>query len=237
MLPREIVAREGDHGLEPGTWYGLGRSDQALLPVLLRHFDGQGEAWPSEGRLAAMSGLTRKSVREAANRLRFNGIIDIERRVTRAGRRAKRYVMSSPDESYGVPCPSIFIDGGNWSELTPAARALVIPMRFFARPRPDLDPDYSAWPNEDEWGEYLNEDEWGEYLGERNFDYCKAEPAVLREFAGIGPRVYKAAIKSLVDESFIEPAPEAPDTWRIMIWPRRVKKVAYLNAKLRGEKW
>ncbi|QJB57462.1 helix-turn-helix domain-containing protein [Pseudodesulfovibrio sp. zrk46] len=225
MLPFDFVGLNGPNGYRPSLWCELGRSAQALLPTLLRHADSKGEAFPSEGRLAAMSGLTRKTVRSAAIELERREIVSISMRVSRAGRRLKvyRFLSNSAD---GIILPSIFIDGGNWAELTPAARSLSLAFRFFGSPRPDLDPDF---------GEWLHDDEWYEYLDMRLADYCNAEPVVLRRFAGIGPRVWSRAIKSLRDNSFIEPAHDNETYWRVLIYPPCVQSVGYLNSKIEGE--
>ncbi|QGY41569.1 hypothetical protein GM415_16050 [Pseudodesulfovibrio cashew] len=225
LLPSDLVGLNGPNGYRPSLWCELGRSAQALLPTLLRHADNKGEAFPSEGRLAAMSGLTRKTVRSAALELEKRKVISISKRILRTGRRSKiyRFPASCAD---GIILPSIFIDGGNWSELTPAARSLSLAFRFFGSPRPDLDPDY---------GEWLQDDEWYEYLDRRLADYCNAEPVVLRQFAGIGPRVWSNALRSLQDNFFIEPAHDNETHWRVFVYPPHVKSVSYLNSKLEGE--
>jgi len=218
-------------------WANLGRSAQAVLPVLLRHTDERGKAYPGEGRIAAMAGLTRKTARQAASELEDRGLIEIRNRISRQGRRCKSYQFKVVPGDEGLPMPSIFIDGGNWSVLRPAAKSLAVAFRLFAKPRPDLDPDF----DEDihNHGSWLGEDyeDWREYLEQRTFDFCNAEPSVLRDFAGIGPRTYSAALADLEEHSFLAPDPERDDYWRVMVWPQYVKKVSYLNAKISGEEW
>ncbi|QLA16241.1 helix-turn-helix domain-containing protein [Desulfolutivibrio sulfoxidireducens] len=224
LLPREIMAAGREDDLRPGPWADMSLSAKSVLPVLLRHMDEHGIAFPGEGRIAAMSGLTRKTARRAVRELESRATIECKSRISRQGRRTKVYHMALPTE--GVAMPSIFIDGGLWACIPPAARALCVAMRFFSRPRPDLDPEY---------GEWCAEEDYPEYLTEREADYCFAEPAVLRDFAGIGSRVFADATRSLVGHHFIEPEPSRPDCWRVLIWPPKFMTVGYLNWRLRGE--
>lgn len=243
MLPREIVAKDGPDGPEPTVWATLGRSAQAVLPVLLRHADLKGMAYPGEGRIAAMAGLTRKTARQAATELEERGLIEIRNRTSRQGRRSKAYRVSSSDE--GIAMPSLFIDGGLWAELRPSAKALAVAFRLFARARPDLDPDFD--PDQHNCGSFLSpgnwntdqaaDEDWYEYLKTRTVDFCNAEPSVLRDFAGIGPRIYSDALASLIKRHFIIPDHDRPDYWQVAVWPKHVMKVSYLNSKLDGEGW
>jgi hypothetical protein len=243
MLPREIVAKEGPNGLEPSIWSTLGRSAQALLPVLLRHADPKGMAYPGEGRIAAMAGITRKTARQAATELEERGLIEIRSTTSRQGRLSKAYRLASSCE--GVAMPSIFVDGGLWAELRPAAKALAVAFRLFARARPDLDPDfdeseynYGAFLSADTWdGDGIAGEDWQEYLNTRTVDFCNAEPSVLRDFAGIGPRIDNDACASLIKRNFIIPDRDRPDYWQVVVWPSNVMKVSYLNSKLDGEGW
>ena len=221
LMPKSFVATENEGGLYPSTWSGMSKSSQALLPVILRHTDTNGICFPGEGRLAALAGLTRKTVRSAARELENVGVLTISRIVSRSGRCKKVYRCITADS--GFILPSIFIDGGNWSQLIPSAKSLAISFRLFSKPRPDLDPDC---------GERLDYDEMQEYLFYREYDYCNAEPMILRAFAGIRPRVYKRAIQSLQANSFIEPDSVYPDWWRVFVSPPRIMMVEYLNSCL-----
>lgn len=218
-----------DHGgdLHPGVWSCLSHAARSVLPVLLRHADDRGACFPAEDRIAAMGGLSAKSVRAGALELEMAGLLSAKKVTTRNGRRAKSYTLLhdcvSPD---GIPMPSIFVDGGMWSVLPPAAKALAVAFRCFAKPRPDLDPDDGGW---------LEGDDFTEYLNRRTYDICGAEPAVLREFAGIGRRIYPAAIKALQENWVIAPHDETH--WRVMVWPPKRKHTSYLNARLDGEEW
>lgn len=230
MLPMWIVAQEAGGGFEPSFWASLGRSAHALLPVLLRHSNTKGEAYPGEGRLAAMSGLTRKTVRSAARELQDRVIIKISTRITRKGRTRKTYHLPIPDEdeARGVFIPSIQIDGGNWACLKPSAKSLAVAFWFFSSVRPDLYPGWECW---------VDPDEIHDFLAARNFDYSNADPINLREFAGIGPRVYPDAIRDLQKHHFIEADPDHDDYWRVFVWPSKICKVAYLNSIIDGEEW
>lgn len=237
LLPRSIVAKDGPNGLEPSVWATLGRPEQAVLVVLLRHTNESGYAYPSEGRLAAMAGLTRKTVRQAAKKLKERQLIEISYRVTREGRRSKAYQFKIPPGDQGINMPSIFIDGGLWCCLKPASKSLAVVFRLLSKPRPDLDPDFDD-ENHD-YGTWLDEDpeRWRDYLEQRENDFCNAEPCVLRELAGIGPRVYPDALRDLERYHFIKPDPDRPDYWRVVVCPTRTMTPAFLNAVLDGEDW
>lgn len=227
LMPREVVGVEVDGGMAPTIWATLSKSAQAVLPVLTRHADEAGIAFPGESRLAAMAGLTRKTARAAVRELVGANLVEASPKVSRTGRRTTLYKVRLGGAD-GITLPSLHIDGGLWACLTPVARSLAIAFRFFAKPRPDLDPLF---------GEWIEGDALAEYIRERLADYCNAEPSVLREFAGIGPRSYGAAIDSLRKGYFIEPDEARPDYWRVSIWPPRIKRADYLNALLNGEEW
>lgn len=218
-------------------WATLGRSAQALLPVIMRHVDERGMAYPGEGRLAAMAGLTRKTARQAASELEKRGLIEIRTRTSRQGRRCKSYRFKMLPGDEGILMPSIFIDGGNWHCLRPTSKSLAVALRLFAKPRPDLDPAFDD--DLHNYGSWLDGDseDWREYLEQRQFDFCNAEPGVLRDFSGIGSRTYSDALADLEEHSFIAPDPDRDDYWRVMVWPQYVQRVAYLNAKISGEGW
>lgn len=227
LLDRSLIGVECNGNLTPGPWSSLSRSAQALYPVLLRHAGEKGQCFPGEDRLAAMSGLTEKTVRAASLDLAAAGLVSIRKIISRTGRRIKLYTLS-PHKSQGnaICLPHIFIDGGGWCCLTPAAKSLSLAFRYFGNPRPDLDPEVERW---------LELDEFTNYLQMRDFDFCNAEPAILREFSGLGRRVYHEAIRSLEENAFIAPHDEL--YWRVFVWPPTIKKVAYLNSKLDGEGW
>jgi len=227
-MPREVVGVEVDGGMAPTIWATLSKSAQAVLPVLIRHADEAGIAFPSESRLAAMAGLTRKTARAAVRELVSANLVEASPKVSRTGRRTTLYKVRLGGAD-GITLPSLHIDGGNWCCLTPAAKALSMAFRYFAKPRPDLDPQEGAWINDTI--------ELADYVRDRDFDYCNAEPSILREFAGIGPRSYGAAIDSLRKGYFIEPDEARPDYWRVSIWLSRIKRADYLNALLNGEEW
>lgn len=235
LMPISIVGKDGPRGWEPSIWASMGSSAQAVLPVLLRHANQSGTAYPGEGRLAAMAGLSRKTARQATRKLEDLGLIEIFNRTSRQGRRCKTYRFKVVPGDKGILMPSIFIDSGLWHCLKPASKALAVAFRMFAKSRPGLDPDYDEDSNA--YGTWLdkNPDNWREYLEQRTFDFCTAEPSVLREYAGIGLRIYPKAIKDLQNNFFIEPDPNYYDYWRVMVWPEKIKKVSYLNAQIDGE--
>lgn len=228
LLDRSIIGVENNGSQVPGIWSTLSKSAQALFPVLMRHTSESGECFPGEDRLAAMSGLTEKTVRAASLELAAAGLVGIRRIISRTGRRIKLYSIThhGAQGADAISLPHILIDGGGWSCLTPAAKSLSLAFRYFASPRPDLDPEEEQW---------LDGDDFTDYLGRRDFDFCNAEPAILREFAGLGHSVYREAIRSLEEHHFIAPHDEL--YWRVFVWPPMIKKVAYLNSKLDGVKW
>nr|WP_284710699.1 helix-turn-helix domain-containing protein [Desulfovibrio aminophilus] len=224
-LDRGVVAVDNGGDLYPNTWSVLTRAAQAVYPVLLRHADDHGVCFPAEDRLAAMSGLTRKGVRAGVLELEMAGLLSTKKVTTRNGRRAKLYnLLNDCTSPEGICMPSIFIDGGLWSDLTPTGKALAVAFRYFAKPRPDLDPDEEGW---------LEGDDFTEYLNRRKYDICGAEPSVLREFSGVCRRIYLAAIESLQASYVIEPHDEMH--WRVLIWPPKIRKVSWLNSRLSGE--
>ena len=232
-LAEDVISIEiSDTGPEPGTWSLLDKAEQAVLPVLLRHTDQKGFAYPGEHRLAAMSGFKdRKTVRKATRNLEKHALIKIDKITSRTGHRLKRYDMTKVlDNGSGINIPSIQIDGGNWACLLPAAKSLAMVIWYFAKPRPDLDPDH----NGERW---VEGDDLTDYLTKRKVDFCDAEPSVLREFSNVSRRAYSAAIDSLIEHNIIKPHPDRPDGWMVYVMPPMIKKTSYLNDKYGRGVW
>jgi hypothetical protein len=226
--------------IEPGIWSGLSKSAQAVLPVLIRHADVNGKARPGEERIAAMSGLLdRKSVRKATKVLADSSVLEITKITTRSGNQVKQYKLSmlTNNGTRGrdtIRIPSIQIDGGNWARLLPSAKSLAVAFWFFSKTRPDMDPAIVEDESVQNW---LEGDDFYEYAEQREFDFCSADPSVLRDFAGISARAYSEAIKSLRNCHIIKDHPWREDGWHVYVWPPKVTKVSYLNEHYGDKIW
>jgi hypothetical protein len=147
-LPKTVLCRTDSGGsIRPGLWADLPLSAKAVLIVLLRHANRENVSFPSEEVICAKSGInSRKTARAACEALQAAQLLRIEKYITMTGKRAKRYVLSrkhlSPDESEYLPSYHHHIEAGYWAMMgyrRPSAQALYWAIRFFARPRPDLE--------------------------------------------------------------------------------------------------
>lgn len=70
---------------------GLGCSETLVLLALADRADGEGRAVVSQAGLARMSRQSERSVRRVVARLREMGLVVVERRSSRSGRRSNLY--------------------------------------------------------------------------------------------------------------------------------------------------
>ena len=232
-LPKSIFCREsGDGDLRPGLWADLPLSAKAALIVLSRHANKDGVAFPSEEILCAKTGInSRKTVRKACLELQAAGLLQVSKYITKDGRRANRYILSdkilSQHEENYLPAYHHHVEAGYWAVMghsRPSAQALYWAIRFFAKPRPDLEED-------GEWLD-LTSDDGREWLMGREGDVCRAEPSVLCEFAGITLRSYRPAMDALRKMEIIQDLPDHPDSFFVNFCFSQHYKARYLNSIL-----
>jgi len=206
------------------NWAALPKASKAIFPVIAAHFNGKGLAFPSERRIAILSGRTDKQVREGVNGLEGFPGFKVGYYVTPRGKRAKRYHMKLPAIKKGRTFPFLrcIIYGGNWSRLTPTARALYPVMKYFSYF------DFDMYVEEGDVDAELNE--FDEIYQDRAFDFCEAEDPILAKYSGISQRSMKAARDNLEDNFLIEG--NSGGTWMVFLKPPRWFKAAFLNEQI-----
>ncbi len=217
ILATTVIATEHDDGIEPGIWARLNKSEQAVLPVIVRHADKYGRSFPGEHRISKMTDLDRKTVRNATHLLERRGLIKTSKFRTKTGHWQKKYdAKKICSNDSGVNLPSAIFDIWKWATLRPCAKSLIPVILYFSRPRPELDQNYEY---DSVYGRWLERDDFLSYLETRKADYCDAEPSILCDFAGISRRSFSSAIKNLVENNIIAPHPDRRNGWQVFVRP------------------
>lgn len=206
------------------NWASLPKASKAIFPVIAAHCNRKGLAFPSERRIAILSGQTDKQVRKGVNGLEGFPGFKVGCYTTRRGKRAKRFHMKMPAIKKGETFPfrRCIIYTGNWSQLIPTARALYPVMRYFGFF------DFDTYVEEGNIDAELNE--FNEIYQDRNFDFCEAEDGVLAEYSGISQRSIKAAMDSLKASSLVKK--NSIGTWKVFLLPPTRWKAAFLNKQI-----
>lgn len=206
------------------NWASLPKASKAIFPVILSHCNKKGLAFPSERRIAILSGRPDKSVRAGIKGLKGFPGFKVGSRITDAGRRGKLFHMKLPAIEQGKTFPfhRCIIYGGNWSQLKPTATALYLVMRHFSSSF-----DFDRYINEA--GIEAGLDEFKEIYRDRAFDFCKADRDVLAEFAGIAQRSMGAALDNLEDKGLIE---GICGDWKVFLIPPYRYKPAFSNKQI-----
>jgi hypothetical protein len=193
---RLILFKWDNNLIKKKRWAILSSASKAIFPVIAVHKDKRGECWPSQQKIAALSGCTEKTVREGIKGLeevRFSGIKIIK---------SKKYGMRWPGNHYSLDFPRVgkrgyfpfhksLIESTKWSQLKPSAKALYPVMRCFG---------YN--------------DSYGRNY--RPHDYCDRKKGYLAEFAGINRKSIPTALESLLTVGLIKPV-ERHAAWKVFI--------------------
>lgn len=205
------------------NWAMLTLRAKAILPVIFGFNNGHGQSWPSEGTIAALSGLSRKTVRQGINDLVSFPGLSYSWKMTQRGRQSKRFTFEIPGRGDNEIFffHKIILSGGNWRMLKPVGKAVYPVLRTF-----------SGWDkNEaDEELELSNDDEEiRQAYGERQFDYSELRPGLIAKYSGIErSRVYDA-LKDLTERSLIA---RCYKKLKVFIIPPKYYKRDFLNEQL-----
>ena len=214
--------------IENMNWAHISQAAKAIFPVIACHCNEKGLAFPGEETIAALSGLTAKSVRKGVHDLEGFPGYDWQYYLTKRGKRGKRFYITLPPK--GEKGRSIFfcrgvMDCGAWSELKPTAKALYTVMRYYSRYYVDED-------------ESIKDDfDFLEHYQNRDCELCGAEVGQLSKYAGISRRSFSEAIKSLEENYLIEAHVDGcgEKLWKVYLYPQTYCKASYLNQKLRNK--
>lgn len=233
-LPRSIIGMEINGDMHCGVWSGLRHTSKAVLIVILRHANSDGVSFPSQELICAKSGIsTLKTVGKACKELEGAGLIKVNKFTTPLGKRANRYVLTNKllDNHDYIASYHHHLEAGYWAVMGNnghISQSLYWAIRFFSRPRADLDSDQAdcGWTNYDS-------DEGREWLANRDGDVCCAERESLCEFAGITTRSYGAAMEILRKMKVITSIPDHPDKLFVNFYFGHHYSSDYLNSILK----
>lgn len=234
LYPLDFVGIMNEEAVRPGKLRNLSSSGCAVLVVLGSYVNDTGWTFPGVERIAAMAGLTCKTVRKAIRELSRSQIIEIHNRIASTGRSAKRYrwlLQPSGDTLFRIP--HALVDGGVWRKLPRASKKLYLAFRFFGKSNTKLDPDFDE--SEHPYGGWLGGDPdlRKEYLSGRRFDYCVAPRLMIGKLAGITDRHFKKALQGLMNAKLISIV--STGCYEVKIEPSQLFDVGTLNLEIRNK--
>lgn len=179
LLPLRVSVLGGDLA----KW---GDAQLSLLVALAAHVDENGTAWPSQRRLATLSGLSKTTVGSAVGELSKAGWV-----IVSEGTRGRRYRMTLGKGSECVAIRQAVVFTGLWAACTPSARKLLV--LLLARSR----------PGDGREGAHISDWEAAVENG-RGEDGCRhvlpehIEPSELACLIGASDRTYREAMARLL---------------------------------------
>ena len=216
-IPREVV--------EDRYWSNLTTASKAVYLPLLKFVNKNGSAWPSQRTLAIVSGITEKTAGKGVKGLDGLPGFEKKKRITRRGHTSNYYLIKEPSPEYlqTIWFSHAYINGGNWSQLTPVAKAIFPVLKHFAWWDIDLycgleDLEYSPIEN-------------SEIYRDRDYDFMNAEESIICEFAGISRRSLSDAYESLVSQDLIKflGVDDGKRVWKVFVKPKEYYKRDWLN--------
>ena len=180
LLPFRVSALEGKLA-------GWSDAQLSLLIVLATHTNESGVAWPSQGRLATLAGISKATVGSAIDSLSKAGWLTVKQ-----GGRGRRYHVSLGDEMDSVAIRQVVVFSGLWAACTPTARKLFVVLLALSRPGDGQEGAHiSNWQAAVENGR--GEDGIRHVLAEN------LEPARLARLTGAADRTYREAMVRLLE--------------------------------------
>lgn len=209
-------------------WAALPLASKAVYPVIYKFVNEQGSCFPSLETIATIAGITEKTASKGVKGLHgFPGFY-LEEYITSRGRKGYRYKIGHVPKVKGnsFSISHSFFNGGNWSQITPTAKAVYLTLKCFA-----------FW--EFNLYEQLEETDTG-YGGEqdlfiaRKYDFVNPEPDVIAKVSGINTKSIRSAYQSLVDHHFMEELGNYKgfQTWSLFTVPPKYYKREYLNEQI-----
>ena len=211
--------------IECRAWKNLPASSKAIYPVIYKFANSSGTAFPSELTIAIMAGVTEKTVRAGLNGLdSFPGFKRLKY-ITSRGHISYRYRI----EPYGSKGKTFsishaFFNGGNWSLLTPSAKAIYPVLKNFGFW------DFELYrEHEDSADDALP----GNPYTSRLFDFLSPNLSAVEKFSGVNLKSVKSGYQSLRKYHFIEPLGiiDGKETYKIFVQPKKTFDVEYLNTR------
>lgn len=202
-------------------WAAMPQSAKKILPALYYHMNSGGSAWPSEGTLGSLSGVSAKTVRQGLNWLVENFGVKFQWKMTTMNKKYKIFTLPQiNDDAKTFFFHKILLSGGNWRQLKPASAALYIVLRTFSR-----------WDEEEAIYDTSAPSEIAEAYASRTFEFCDIDASFLCSYAGIARQNFWVAItdlrkKFLVDEETFD------GKLKIFLIPDTRYKFEFLNEQV-----
>jgi hypothetical protein len=203
---------------EEDYWRKLPAASKSIYPVILKHINAQGTCFPSEETIAKLAGVTPKTVREGLKGLDGFLGLDKEKYTTQRGHSGYRYMIDPVGKEVKVISIShAFFNGGNWSELTPSARAICPVLKYFSW----WDYDLYIEHEEIEYGNVDDSVSPKSFYPHRKYDFIDPDKESVAQFSGVDIRSIKSSYQSLVDNGFMDyhGMVEGRDTWKLFTKP------------------
>jgi len=204
---------------EEDYWRKLPSASKSIYPVILKHINAQGTCFPSEETIAKLAGVTPKTVREGLKGLDGLPGFEKEKYSTQRGYSGYRYMIDPVGKKVKVISIShAFFNGGNWSELTPSAKAIYPVLKYFSWW------DYDLYI-EHEDVDYENADEDSISPDSpyplRKHDFINPDNENVAQFSGVDIRSIRSSYQSLIDNGFMEHHGmiEGRETWKLFTRP------------------
>jgi hypothetical protein len=202
------------------NWALLPLASKAVLPVIYAYDNRNGQSWPSETTIAALTGLSCKTVRKGVDGLLNLPGFSYDWQMTATGRKSKKFKFNIPGK--GDPVfffHKIIMTGGNWRLLKPISKTVYPVLRAF-----------SAWDAEEENDIIDSED--GDYkaaYAARIFEYSEAKTETLAKFSGIARQNVPSALRDLQKHFLLE---RQGERWKVFLKPPQQYERAWLNEQL-----
>ncbi len=208
------------------NWAAIPKASKAILPVLLSHTNKKGVAFPSERRIAILTGRNDKTVREGIRGLEGFPGFSMGNRITSGGKRGKVFHLPIMKIETGTTFPfyrCVFYSG-SWCQLIPTAQSLYPVMRHYGQF------DFDDYLEETDTEAEVHEFE--EVYKSRQFDFCDADLNVLADHAGIIRKSIRPALNNLEEAMLIKTISRS--RWRVHLRPDGRYKRSFLNKQVMG---
>ena len=192
------------------NWALLPKASKAVFPVIAAHCDADGDSFPGEEIIAALSGRTPKTVRTGIRELNIPGF-NWKYYSARRGSRSKHFLVVFPPKNEKGRSFFFYrgiIDAGCWAMLTPSAQAAYPVFRYFAR--------YDA--DEDET--LNNSADFPDCFAARHFEICNVDHEQIAQYAGLDRHTVPFAIRDLIRNALLDKLNDQRNAYRVYLIPR-----------------
>jgi len=212
--------------VESGQWAGVPQATRSILPVIMKHANSNGMAFPGHQTIGVLAGLSEKSVSNGVKYISsLEGFKVVSYKTPKGNKAYKYYTPKYKGEGLIRINESLF-ESGVWRELSHTAKSVYIVLRVLAVC--------------DHWDYMVDEEERidsdKDQYRTRKYDLVRFENyQQIAKLAGVSRHSLNTAIKSLKDNALIADHPEGEEEQVIYIEPKdkTYYKREFLNGKIR----